>query len=566
LVKGSRVKFAATASRKLSSARVDGQPQTPSGATVTSPPIDVAASRKVEFRWQDEHGLAGKEPFTLSLSEREDEAPALACEDLPRQKVVLDSELLAFKVRAQDDFGVKRVGLQWQGLESVTVPTPAQGERILAAGGSDKETLELSGTFSATALGIEPQPVNVRLFVEDYFPGRPRVYSPTYTFYVLDAKQHAIWLTEQLSKWHRQALEVRDREMQLHETNKELRSLSPDELDRAETRRRIENQAVAERSNGRRLTNLVGAGEDLVRQATRNPEIGVGHLEKWAEMLQILKDISGNRMPSVADLLKAAAQAPQVASSSPPRQNPTVGQVRAGGAGSSKAEQPAEKKPAVVPQIVDVESTHQPPGKPDEQSPDDNQKPSKPSLGLPQTMLAGGGPKNQPNSASQNMDEAVTEQKDLLAEFEKIADELNRILANLEGSTLVKRLKAASRRQYRIAGRINDQLNQSFGVAATLVPASPKKVLSELAGDEAKCSYDVSLIMDDMQAYFERRRFLQFKTVLDDMKKQDAVGSLRQLGDDLQKENGISIAQCEYWSDTLDRWAEDLVDPTKGGT
>ena len=39
----------------------------------------------------------------------------------------------------------------------------------------------------------------------------------------------------------------------------------------------------------------------------RNPEIGVGHLERWAEMLQILKDISGNRMPSVADLLKQAS-------------------------------------------------------------------------------------------------------------------------------------------------------------------------------------------------------------------------------------------------------------------
>ena len=72
--------------------------------------------------------------------------------------------------------------------------------------------------------------------------------------------------------------------------------------------------------------------------------------------------------------------------------------------------------------------------------------------------------------------------------------------------------------------------------------------------------------MDDMQAYFERRRFVQFKAVLDDMLKQDAIGSLRQLADDLYKENGLSIAQCEYWSDTFDRWAEDLVEPAAGGT
>ena len=57
-------------------------------------------------------------------------------------------------------------------------------------------------------------------------------------------------------------------------------------------------------------------------------------------------------------------------------------------------------------------------------------------------------------------------QQDLLAEFEKIADELNRVLANLEGSTLVKRLKAASRLQYKIGGRIGDQVGDTFGMAS----------------------------------------------------------------------------------------------------
>ena len=76
---------------------------------------------------------------------------------------------------------------------------------------------------------------------------------PTALLYVLDPEQHAIWLTEQLSRWHRQSLEVRDHEMRLHETNKQLRGLPPEELDRPATRRRIEQQAAAERANGRRL-------------------------------------------------------------------------------------------------------------------------------------------------------------------------------------------------------------------------------------------------------------------------------------------------------------------------
>jgi hypothetical protein len=493
--------------------------------------------------------------------------------------------------------------MEWRGIDTTNYKNPAAGERILAAGGPEKELLELTGTFSAVSLGIEAQPIHVRLFAEDYFPGRQRVYSPTYLLYVLTAEQHAIWLTEQLSKWHRQSLDVRDRELQLFETNKQLRQLSADEINQPDARRRIENQAEAERSNGRRLSNLVASGEDLVKQAMRNPEFGVGHLEKWAEMLQILKDISGNRMPSVADLLKQAAQAPALAQNTAGNKGPMAGQVRASLAGKpSEGSKEQSAKTNTVPSVVDIESSQQPPNPNDkQQAPSESKGGSR--LGLPTTMLAGSAGKgNDSCPAGQKMDEAVVKQQDLLAEFEKIADELNRVLANLEGSTLVKRLKAASRLQYRIAGRLGDQVSDAFGVpvsaasregASGLIVGAPnmprqraladrrrreqqlpevklgvsqQDLFKQLSEQEAKSSQNVSNIMDDMQAYYERRRFVQLKAVLDDMLKQDAIGNLRQLGDDLPKESGLSMAQCEYWSDTLDRWAEDLVEAGAGGT
>jgi hypothetical protein len=568
LVLGSRSTFTATASRDLQSAQVDGQSLEPGGATVTSAPAKVDGSRKMEFRWQDRFGLAGKEPFVLSITGREDEAPSLTCEDLPRQKVVLDTELLSFKIRAQDDFGIKQIGIDWQGVDNPIVSTPAKGERILSAGGHDKESLEISGTFSAKSLGIEPQPVQVRIFAEDYLPGRERAYSPTYTFFVLNAEQHAIWVTEQLSKWHRQSLEVRDKEMQLYETNKQLRALAADELDRPETRRKIENQAAAERTNGRRLTGLTVNGEDLIKQAMRNPEFNIASLEKWAEMLQILKDIAGNRMPSVADLLKEAAQAPSVAMASPNSKTRMAGQNRAGGSSSpSKPGDEKKKPPSGIASIVDRESSQQPPD--DKAGQEAAKSKSKtPRFTLPVTTLAGkaGAAKPEEAPAEQKVDEAVVKQQDLLAEFDKIADELNRILANLEGSTLLKRLKAASRLQSKVGGRISDQVSAAFGVAGYRFGTEPAKVLGEMSEQEAKASHDVSLIMDDMHAYFERRRFMRFKTVLDEMRQQDVVGNLRQLGDEVKKENGLSIASCEFWSDTLDRWAEDLVDPAGSGT
>jgi len=360
------------------------------------------------------------------------------------------------------------------------------------------------------------------------------------------------------------ALDVRDRELQLFETNKQLRGLTDLELNQPETRRKIEQQAEAERANGRRLTNLVGVGEDLVKQAMRNPEFGVGHLEKWAEMLQVLKDISGNRMPTVSDLLKQAATAPGVAQKDSKPAGPQAGNVRSANAGkgsSSDKDAPKDKPP--VPSVVDIESSQQPP-KPDDKPPGDS-PPGSPSLRLPVTLLPGAKPGDACPPA-QKMDEAIAKQQDLLAEFEKIADELNKILANLEGSTLVKRLKAASRLQNRVAGRLGDLVGHAFGVAPAATPEAQRNLTKDLSKQEAQCSQDVSHIMDDMQAYFDRRHFQKFKSVLDDMAKQDVVGGLRQLGDDLPKENGLSMAQCEYWSDTLDRWAEDLVDPASGGT
>lgn len=568
LVQGSTAWLTATIGRNLASASVDGESVAPNGAVIAAPPITADESGHVAFEWKDENGLSSREPFRLSLVAREDEAPTLSCEDLPRQKVVLDSETLSFQVNAHDDFGVKEVGMEWRGLEESEVDDKVQGERILAAGATDREALSLAGTFSASSLGIAPQPIAVRIFAVDYRPDRERVYSPTYIFYVMTAEQHAIWITEQLSKWHRQSLEVRDRELALFETNKQMRELSEEELNQPENRKRLDTQSAAERTNGRRLSALVNSGEDLVKQAARNPEMGVGHLEKWAEMLQILKDISSNRMPSVADLLKDAAQ--QQANVGPPSSTEKTRQAgenrdgRSSPGGDKKEPQPPQPN---VPKISDVESSQQPKSK-DQPAPPENKKPSTPTLRLPSTMVAGTGktPPKKETKQSQTVDEAVKQQEDLLAEFDKIADELNRVLANLEGSTLVKRLKAAARLQNQIATKIGENVGGAFGLAERSIDQKAKKVLGDLSQAEIKGGKDVSFIMDDMQAFFERRRFAKFQTVLDEMRKEDVLGSLRGLADDIPKEHGISLAMAEFWSDTLDRWAEDLVDPACKGS
>lgn len=583
MVRGSEAVFTATVNRGLASGQINAEKRQPVGATLASESLPVDEVSSLLFRWQDQLGLSEREPFELTVNTVEDEAPTLICDGLDRRAVVLDSETLKFTVRASDDFGIRRIGLMWRGIDTGVVQHPAQGTRPLAAGEHDEPDVEAIGTFCAKSLEIQPQPIELFVWAEDYLPGRKRIYSPPHVLYILTPDQHAIWMTEQLSKWHRQALDVRDRERQLYEKNKTLRDLSAEQLGQEENRRAIKRQASAEASNGRRLRKLGDLGDQLITTAARNPEIGVGHLERWAEMLQVLRELSENRMPSVAGLLDGAAEQPTRLAADQGDQKPQgtkaekqqspggphAGQSRAkGSGGADKLHEGKAPKLRSAPSLVDMESSaNSPDQEPSTAGP--AKKPSSPSLRLPVTTVMGKSQakKDEPPANQQDsMQKAVHEQEGLLAEFDKLADELNAVLANLEGSTLVKRLKAASRQQNVVAGRLTDQLHSTFGLSDSSVSKPAREELEKLTETETDSVTKVSYIMDDLASYFERRRFMQFKATLDEMKAADVIGGLRELSRNISKQQGMSVAQAEYWSDAMDRWAENLVDPACSGS
>ncbi len=101
IVKGSVATLSAVANRPLSSATINDQAAVPAGETIASEPLPIEESQKVVLEWKDRYGLAGLEPFSVAIVARDDETPSISCEDLPRQKVILVSESLNFKARAQ---------------------------------------------------------------------------------------------------------------------------------------------------------------------------------------------------------------------------------------------------------------------------------------------------------------------------------------------------------------------------------------------------------------------------------------------------------------------------------
>jgi hypothetical protein len=596
VLKGADAAFEARASREIAAAQMDGRPQRADGEKIMTGYEPVTADIERKFTWQDRDGLTPREPLTLDVRAVEDEAPTVVASREAPEEVVLDSEVVTFNTEATDDFGVKEVGVQWDGeLPQDDGTTPVHGEKVSAAGSPEKRDLKATATFCATREGVAPQTVEVTLWAVDYLPGRPHSRSATFTLHVLNKTDHALWLTEQFGKWLEAAKESYEREQQLHETNKALRALSPAELDRPENRLRVAQQAAAENAQASRLDGLTQSGRSLVEQATKNDEFDAKRLETWATMLKILQDIAANRMPSVADLLKQTANAQgaagfkPTAQQAPPGQQPgtgpqpapagspppeggeskTASSVSNGGPlGQPPGQAPpidpnASPKP-VAPSIADREPGYLKPG---EQPPaPQSTTPKAPGGGklrLPTVTLAAAPSKgNTPDApappqspAQQTMDNAITQQKDLLAQFAKVSDQLSEILASLEASTFVKRFKAASKQQMGLAGTISQKTLGSFGIQQSA--GDEAKPIEKTAKDQSEV---VRVIESDLDAYYQRKQDSRFKVILDDMKKTEIVRAMAGDGDKLASNySGESMIGSEYWADTLDRWGEELV-------
>ena len=577
LVKGSQATISGEvgSGRELKEASIDNEALELEGGTFSTQPIFIDDTKKHELTWKDGNGLTAKEPLVLRINARDDEEPGVRAKMTSQEQVVLVSEAVKLELEVVDDFGVREVGLEWVGAPRKKGGEPRRGSKIVAAGEPEQLQIGSDATFVAEREGVEPQTIQLAAYAVDYLPGRARAYSRPFVIHILSPEQHAMWLTEQLGKWFRQSQEVYEREKQLHATNKALRDMPTEQLDSPEARAQIEAQAQAENTNAKRLDNLTKVGEELLEHGTRNDEFDADRLELWAKMIEQLEKIAKNRMPSVSDMLSDAAKSdkaqepqegkPGESSPKPFGENKEVAENKKN-EGSDKGKKKSGK-PKSGPKISDKESGFALTDKVGENAEEEEKKEQTPGgsagLKLPGTTLAkapGSGKKEQQSPAQSQTEQAVVEQTGLLEEFENISEQLQDLLGSLEASTFVKRLKAASREQMVVAGDLNSTLVGGFGKSGREVAEETKIVGGKIAEREEEQSDVVHVIQDDLQAYFHRKQDLRYKNILTQMQEDSVVAEIRDIGEEVRVNlNGRSIAAAEYWADTLDRWAEELV-------
>jgi len=250
-----------------------------------------------------------------------------------------------------------------------------------------------------------------------------------------------------------------------------------------------------------------------------------------------------------------------------------AGNDRSTPGGSDKPGGQKKKKNApMVPSLVDKEQGFNPANPPDEEKQQSKGAATgSPKFGLPVTTLQGG-PKEEKKQQKQDqkqnakVDQAVEEQVDLLAEFEKVREDLQKIMDDLDNSTFVKRLKSASRRQLEMATDLNRTLFDGFGVSSIKLGEREKQQAERIAVREEDESRSVWLIKSDLEAYYSRRKEEKFRRIADEMEELQVVSKLGLLGPRVRINlSGDSISRAEFWADTLDRWAEELVSASKCG-
>ncbi len=192
-------------------------------------------------------------------------------------------------------------------------------------------------------------------------------------------------------------------------------------------------------------------------------------------------------------------------------------------------------------------------------------------MGIPNTTLKGSGRDKQDQEAEQAqeqdtttpeadelVDEAIEVQQDLLDEFAKFSDEIKKLLVNFENSTFVKRLKAASRKQMDIAVDLNRL--DTFGLANGATDNKDER--NRLATLEQAEEKNISTIIQDMSAYTDRRPNENYLRVLSEIEDSSISKQISDLVKSIDRNFvGQSTIEAEYWADTFDRWAEQLVDP-----
>jgi hypothetical protein len=277
------------------------------GTAMSSPPIVIGdAPTELQLNWRDSYGLDDEGGHRVRVEPLEDQSPTAYIQGVERQLVMLATDTVSFEILTEDDFGVREIGYEWAGqFTKPTDETPSRGHRVLKKGAPDLRRVSETVEFSPFALEIQPQKLVMRAFVEDYFPGRGRLYSEPITVYILTKDEQA-QLLKQFDRIIGELEDAARREQNNFDENRRLEQEDAEDLQDEPNQERLEQQESKEGENVEKMEELSERMEKLLSDALRNGEVGSETMQKMAEAMQNMQELSQQDMPQVEQELREA--------------------------------------------------------------------------------------------------------------------------------------------------------------------------------------------------------------------------------------------------------------------
>lgn len=275
--------------------------------TVLSHSIEVTShDLEIPITWTDVKGLEGPSAFQLKIRSARDEAPLSYLQGVERQIAILADQTLEFEIVGEDDFGLKELGLIWQGqFTKPSAEDPAQGSLILKTGAPDLTRLNEMAVFSPKTHGIKPQRLVLAAYSQDYLPGREKILSEPIVIYILTPDEHAQMLKKKFDRLIGELEDAARKEQENFDINRRLDQLNiAEELQKEDARKELAAQEDAEDRSAEKLKELAKKMEELFKEASRNETIDPDTMKKMSETMKNMKELGEQDLPEIEQKLQ----------------------------------------------------------------------------------------------------------------------------------------------------------------------------------------------------------------------------------------------------------------------
>ena len=520
-VEGSKISFRGTVSRPLSTALMQGGGEKPAPLKVLGPafstdPADLAGLGGIAFTWRDQLGLTNSAPWRLPVQPQPDAPPIPSLPDLPPASAMLATDVLRVRAEAQDDFGVRNLGLSWNVVSEAGQVPLVTTETKIEMPSAQQTKAEKTFLWSPSLYRIpEDSTVELQAFALDYFPGRQRARGASCFVRVLSPAEHAEMLRQQMEALMAQLEDVTRLQEKIVADMHAVQEADKDGTNAPQSARLDESKEDQLR-NARQLDDLAKQGGDTAREAMKNPLVPEDNIRKFSQTLQQWQQLSQDKMPEAALSMQAAAQDSQ----SQERQN-----------SQSQDRQNSQSSQSSSP---DREQTAQ-----------------------------------QQQRRREEVAQASKQAQEIQEALEKTQQKGNQDLDQLQALTLAQRLRKVGGEESGLSVQLTTNLADTIGLPPRDLPDQFKKINTNFVQRQDGVRDESAALQGEISRFFERTQKTNYGRVSQDMKETHATNELERLGALIQ--NNITIQtslDLTNSAGTLQSWADELQpksDSSSGG-